>query len=71
VQAVKMKTLAMSTKSENNLHEPHFGLLAADSLLEEKGNLSMQSTIPRRIVLRFAVKYELEEAAIIEAFFAL
>lgn len=31
----------------------------------------MQHTIPRRIVLRFNVDYELEEAAIIERFFAL
>ena len=30
----------------------------------------MQQNIPRRIVLRFSVQYELEEAAIIEKFFA-
>ncbi|KIW99649.1 uncharacterized protein Z518_11062 [Rhinocladiella mackenziei CBS 650.93] len=31
----------------------------------------MQDTKPRRIVLRFHVNYELEEAAIIERFFAI
>ena|ERR1700761_7766409 len=32
--------------------------------------LTMPHTIPKRIVLRFKVYYELEEAAIIERFFA-
>jgi hypothetical protein len=33
--------------------------------------LRIQSTIPKRIVLRFNVKYELKEVAIIKVFFAL
>lgn len=71
MQAVTMEALAMSTTSENTQHEPHPGLLASDSRRKQERNLSMQSTIPRRIVLRFDVQYELKTAAIIKAFFAL
>jgi hypothetical protein len=41
---------------------------ALDHILEHY-SLAMQHVIPRRIVLRFSVAYELEEAAIIERFF--
>jgi hypothetical protein len=66
-----MEALAVSTKSDNTQHEPHPGLPATYSLLKEEKSLSIQSTNPRRTVLCFDVEYELEEAAILEAFFAL
>lgn len=45
--------------------------MKAALVLKEDCIFRMQRTIPKRIVLRFDVNYELEEAAMIETFFAL
>lgn len=47
------------------------GQIKAALVLKEDYILRMQRTIPKRIVLCFDVKYELEEAAMIETFFTL